>query len=80
MIRFEKTDNTITFVTDDKNAELALLDDAGFGDLVAAFDDAEMTDGELRVDLPDDDDTLEEIIEMIGDFDPLAAEQLQTLI
>lgn len=81
MLRFEKNDNgTIELITDDKNAELALLDDEGFGDLVPAFNTTTLVDGEMRLVLPSDEEVMDDIESIIANVDRFAAEQLRALV
>lgn len=50
MLRIEKADDTITFVSDDKNAENNMLGDAineGAPHLLGAFEDTPMDDDDL---------------------------------
>lgn len=81
MIRFEKNDaGTIVLITDDAQAELAYLDDAEFGGVVPAFDDAVLDNGEMRLSLEGlDTEDMEEVVGIVVGIDREAGKQLEAL-
>jgi len=82
MLTFEKEPTTgqIMLVTDDAQAEMANLDDAGLGLALDGFDAATRgDDGMFRVLLPEDPDMLDDIEECVDEVDGQAGDALRKL-
>lgn len=81
MIRFERDDDgRIVLITDDRNAELAYLDDEGLGIHVPEFHTTTLVDGEMRLVLPTDEEQVDGALDAIFAVDRLAGDKLAAML